>query len=145
MTGRIRLARPQDVDAVATIEEEAFSFPWPRSAFVKELANDLAVFKVIEDEDGIAGYYDLWVYAEEAHLLNIAVARAKRGRGYGERLARDALAAARRRRAATMYLEVRRDNAAAKALYLKIGFSPVRVRRRYYEDGQDAEVMALTL
>ncbi len=44
-----------------------------------------------------------------------------------------------------MYLEVRRSNVAALALYRDAGFVAVGVRARYYADDEDAIEMALTL
>ncbi|MFA6451530.1 MAG: ribosomal-protein-alanine N-acetyltransferase, partial [bacterium] len=38
------------------------------------------------------------------------------------------------RRAAAMFLEVRRYNIAAQRLYSRYRFMPVRVRERYYQD-----------
>jgi ribosomal-protein-alanine N-acetyltransferase len=38
-------------------------------------------------------------------------------------------------------LEVRASNAAALELYRRFGFSPAGVRRRYYENTEDAIVM----
>ena len=42
-------------------------------------------------------------------------------------------------------LEVRRDNAAAQALYRSRGFEVVAERRGYYDDGEDALVMRCAL
>jgi ribosomal-protein-alanine N-acetyltransferase len=53
-----------------------------------------------------------------------------------------ALADARSRGAAVVYLEVRDSNAAARALYLSRGFSEVGRRRSYYRRPvEDAVVM----
>ena len=42
-----------------------------------------------------------------------------------------------------MTLEVRRSNKAAQSLYHKLGFIDVGYRKRYYENSEDALVMAL--
>jgi ribosomal protein S18 acetylase RimI-like enzyme len=44
-----------------------------------------------------------------------------------------------------VYLEVRRSNVAAIALYLEAGFAAVGIRERYYANDEDAVEMALTL
>ena len=42
-----------------------------------------------------------------------------------------------------MTLEVRRSNVAAQNLYHKLGFIDVGYRKRYYENSEDALIMAL--
>jgi ribosomal protein S18 acetylase RimI-like enzyme len=45
----------------------------------------------------------------------------------------------------TSLLEVRASNHAAQSLYRKLGFEEFNVRRRYYDDGEDAIEMKLQL
>ena len=44
-----------------------------------------------------------------------------------------------------VFLEVRTANFSAQALYKKMGFIPVAIRKKYYDDGEDAIVMVLPL
>ena len=44
-----------------------------------------------------------------------------------------------------IFLEVRVSNESAKALYLKLGFKPVGIRKNYYENSEDAIVMLKVL
>jgi ribosomal-protein-alanine N-acetyltransferase len=50
-----------------------------------------------------------------------------------------------RRGAGALFLEVAGANAAARALYARMGFRDVGRRRRYYADGTDALVMRAAL
>jgi ribosomal-protein-alanine N-acetyltransferase len=138
----IRRARARDIPAIMAIEREVFPYPWSQRAFVQELANDVAVVKVLSERGKVKGYYDLWRFRCEAHLLNLAVDRTRRRRGWGERLLNDALAEARKEDCETVMLEVRASNEVAIRLYAKHGFRPAGRRRRYYGDGEDAIVMA---
>ena len=53
---------------------------------------------------------------------------------------------ARRRDATEVFLEVRVDNEAAMSLYEGFGFTPLRIRRGYYDGGRvDAVEMRLPL
>lgn len=145
MKGTLRLAVPEDVPAISAIEEAAFPCPWPARAFYGEIENDLATFKVLTVGERVVGYYDLWICADEAHLLNVAVAEAERGCGYGYAMVEDAIAEAARRRCRRVVLEVRPRNSAAIKLYEEFGFKKVARRPRYYADGEDAEVMSKDL
>jgi ribosomal protein S18 acetylase RimI-like enzyme len=62
----------------------------------------------------------------EAHLLQIAVAERWRGTGAAELLVRDFLAEMARRRATSVRLGVKPDNARAIAFYRRMGFHEVR-------------------
>jgi [ribosomal protein S18]-alanine N-acetyltransferase len=77
----------------------------------------------------------------EAEIHTIGVDPAFQGRGIGRALLRGLLAAADARHA-TVFLEVRTDNEAARALYESEGFAVVGLRRRYYQpSGADAHTM----
>lgn len=68
---------------------------------------------------------------DEAELLTLAVDPAHRRQGIGDRLMTDWLAHLKDH-AATAFLEVAADNAAALALYRRHGFAVVSTRRAYY-------------
>lgn len=74
----------------------------------------------------------------QARLYSLVVDPALRGRGIAQALLEAAEAAARARGCVRVYLEVRRDNGAALALYAKRGYRPVGRISQFYEDGEDA-------
>lgn len=81
------------------------------------------------DDHGFA----LWrVLGDEAELLLIAVAAARRRQGHGAALLARAEAGARAAGARRMILEVAEDNAAAGALYHRAGYAVIGVRPGYY-------------
>jgi ribosomal-protein-alanine N-acetyltransferase len=83
-------------------------------------------------DDEVLGYSIAWQIADEAELANLAVAPAARGAGIGRALLDDLLQAIETRGGATVYLEVRESNEAAKALYRSRGFEEVGRRKGYY-------------
>ena len=92
----------------------------------------------------IAGMIVVWVIVDEAHIGTVAVDAAYRRQGIGRQLVTRALLASLERGARQAYLEVRRGNLAAQALYLQLGFEVVGERRRYYHDNhEDALLMTL--
>jgi ribosomal-protein-alanine N-acetyltransferase len=129
------------VQAISTIEKTVFPCPWPERALYGEIENDLATFKVLSLEGKVIGYYDLWICADEAHLLNVAVAPRARRRGYGTVLVKDAIGEAESRGCRRIVLEVRPGNCAAISLYGEFGFKTVACWPRYYANGEDADVM----
>lgn len=83
--------------------------------------------------------------ADEAEILTLAVAPEARRRGLGRALVDQAARVAARHGAARLLLEVSAANQAARALYEAAGFTQAGLRRRYYPDGSDALILALTL
>lgn len=80
----------------------------------------------------------------EAEILTLAVAPAGRRLGVGKALVTAAAAYAGNLGATKMFLEVRAGNHAATALYRRLGFFQIAVRKGYYE-GEDALVLKATL
>jgi len=85
------------------------------------------------------------VAADEAEILTLAVAPPARRLGLGAALLRAAAARAAAAGASNLFLEVAQTNLAGQALYASAGFTQVGLRKRYYEDGTDALVLARAL
>jgi [ribosomal protein S18]-alanine N-acetyltransferase len=142
-----RPMREEDIPVICEIEVESFATPWTSGAFHNELNNNqFAQYLVMEVGGRIAGYGGMWLIMEEAHITNIAVREAYRGRKLGERLLREMMRNARLFGALRMTLEVRPSNTVAQNLYEKLGFYSVGIRRGYYTDNkEDAIIMWVDL
>jgi ribosomal-protein-alanine N-acetyltransferase len=127
---RIRAASSADLGAVAAIEAAAFPDPWSPAAF-RAYLDDL--FLVAEADGGVIGYLIAWSAGPDAEILNLAITSAARRRGTGRALLHEALTLLAADGVSSVYLEVRRSNAAARALYTSAGFREAAVRRGYYQ------------
>ncbi len=100
-------------------------------------------------EEGPAGFLLGRALAGEAELLTLAVDPRARRRGTGAALVAEFLSEALHRHATRAFLEVAETNAAARALYARMGFGQVGRRRGYFaapgQPAQDAIVMARDL
>ncbi len=133
-----------DVDAVAAIEAATFRTPWSKESFYREVTDNACARYVVLREDGEAiAYAGVWFVLDEGHITNIAVREDRRGMGYGEQVTRAMIQLAADSGMNWMTLEVRRSNVAAQNLYHKLGFIDVGYRKRYYENTEDALIMAL--
>jgi [ribosomal protein S18]-alanine N-acetyltransferase len=128
-----------DIDGVLKIEEEAFSLPWTRDAFVQEMTTNLhAYYLVAENDHGqIVGFCGMWMIIDESHITNVAVAEQVKGQGIGEGLMREAIRVAREHEVVLMSLEVRVSNTIAQNLYRKLDFQNGGIRKGYYSDNQE--------
>ena len=135
-----------DLDDVDAIERHSFKAPWPRQVFVDELAREWARVDVARDAGRVVGFCNYWLVKDEVHLLAIATHPDRRRAGVGRRLMDHLLDVARARASVLVTLEVRRSNVPAIALYERLGFVAVGLRRAYYaEDAEDALVMTLDI
>jgi [ribosomal protein S18]-alanine N-acetyltransferase len=144
---RLRSMQARDADAVAAIEATAYSFPWTRGNFIDSLAAGYAA-ELLEAEEQLVGYFITMPGVDEMHLLNITVAPAAQGQGYGSLMLDRVQALAREQALPRLLLEVRVSNERAHGLYLRRGFAEVGRRRGYYPAAlgrEDALVMSLPL
>lgn len=139
----LRSAHPDDVKAMGAIEQQAFSDPWPSSAFAELLSHAYARVTVACDAQAhVVGYCVLLHVLDEGEIANIAVAPACRRQRVAARLLDDAMQAARALGIRSIFLEVRLSNEPARALYASREFVPVGRRRAYYRDPlEDALVL----
>jgi ribosomal-protein-alanine N-acetyltransferase len=127
------------LDAVMRYEHEVFGTEsWTRAGYRSELADTRYRYYVAaEDEDGaLLGWAGLMTVADEAQILTIGVIPSARRRGVGQAMLDELLAEAARRGAVAVFLEVRVDNDAAQQLYRRNGFTDLRIRRGYYDNGR---------
>ena len=133
-----------DIEAVHDIEAATFRTPWSKESFYKEVTDNPCARYVVLREDGVTiAYAGVWFVLDEGHITNIAVRPDRRGMGYGEMVTRGMIQLAADSGMNWMTLEVRRSNKAAQNLYHKLGFIDVGYRKRYYENSEDALIMAL--
>jgi ribosomal-protein-alanine N-acetyltransferase len=87
----------------------------------------------------------LRVVADEAEVLTIATVPDHRRKGLARKALTEAEKEAATRGAAFVFLEVAEDNAAARALYAAMGYTPIGRRDGYYTPKNSAPVAALVL
>ncbi len=140
----------EDLDELMGIEQAAYSHPWSRGNFIDSISAGHLLWGLREPLSGeLLAYCVLQRVLDEAHLLNITVARGHWGRGLASELLRSLHEHQRQSGARQMWLEVRVSNARAQALYEHLGYREVGQRKGYYPalQGQreDARVMRLDL
>ena len=136
--------RRAHIRKIMPIEQQVYPRPWTAQVFIEEL-EQVRVGKrhylvgTIGDE--LVGYGGLLYVENDAHVTNIAVHPMWRSRGIATELLLDLAWEANRRGCEAVTLEVRHTNVAAQQLYRRFGFVPAGVRKKYYENRDDAIVM----
>ena len=132
-----------DVEQVYEIDVSSFSLPWSSRSFRYEVTENpasrpwVAELQEASGESRIVGMLVMWLVIDEAHVGTFAIHPQFRRRGIGQHLLAHALLAAYAQGIRTVFLEVRRSNLNAQALYRKFGFIEDGVRPRYYVDNNE--------
>jgi [ribosomal protein S18]-alanine N-acetyltransferase len=138
---------PGDLDGVIRIERMIYEHPWTLGNFRDSLHAGYSCW-MLECGGSVAGYGVLMIGVEEAHVLNLSVAREWQRCGLGRYLLQHFITIARSENVRCILLEVRLSNTPARALYAQAGFRELYVRSGYYPGAQgreDAILMGLDL
>jgi len=139
----ISQAGPVDARALAALHASSFHRGWSEDEFERLLSDRHVVAHRATAGAALAGLILSRIVQDEAEILSIAVASARRGRG----LARQLLDINLRRLAAlgarSVFLEVEEGNTSARRLYRRAGFQEVGRRERYYAPERGAAALVL--
>ena len=132
---------------VAELERLCFSSPWSEKSLGMLCTDKNVGFVAVEKSSGkVAAYGGMLAVLDEGQITNIATHPDFRRMG-AARTVTDALAEyGRKNGISSIYLEVRKGNGAAIALYEGCGFFAVGERKRFYSDPiEDAVIMKKVL
>jgi ribosomal-protein-alanine acetyltransferase len=141
----IRQAKLTDLPAIAGLHAQCFADAWSEEFLGWLLAEPGAVAFVAMEDDEPAGFVLARGAAGEAEILSLGVGPGMRGRGLGTVLIRAACQRVEEAGMVEVFLEVSVENAAARALYGRLGFREVGRRSNYYEDAAGPARDALVL
>jgi ribosomal-protein-alanine N-acetyltransferase len=144
---KLRPMTASDLDAIMAIERVNFPFPWTEGNF-KDSMNSGYMCLVMEQGKELIGYAVLMMVLDEAHLLNISVAKSYQGQGWGRYLLVQMMEIGREKGGLNMFLEVRPSNRSALGLYESMGFNEMGIRPGYYpahNGREDAVLMGMAL
>lgn len=135
--------------AMADIHAATFKPAWTDGEFVDFLDNanvgGVALIEQATKGGAMLGFALVRVTDEEAEILTIAVAPNWQNHGVGQRLMHTVLANLHADRVSNLFLEVDEENKSAIALYKRVGFEQVAIRKNYYNLGEGKKSHALVM
>ena len=137
----IRQMTEEDVAEVAALEAENFSRPWSYDAFLKTLSDENYSVIIAKETDALLGYCVLLCTGGEADITNVCTAPAARGKGVATEMLTALMEVGAARGVKEYFLEVRESNTPARALYTKLGFEEIGLRKNYYEEPKEHAVL----
>ena len=133
----IRNMTAADVYQVAQLEKICFADPWSERSVSSELDNPLSLWLVAVEGERLVGYVGSQTVMGETDMMNIAVDPGSRRRGIAEKLIDALIAELKAIESHCLTLEVRASNEPARALYEKLGFQQVGLRKNYYRNPRE--------
>lgn len=135
----IRAMQQDDLPAIMAIEELCFPDPWPMEAF----AFTQSCLNYVAEQDGsVIAYLMCIVALDECMIANFATHPHHQRQGHASSLLGHLLHQCPAMGIKSVYLDVRKSNDTAQALYQKHGFDYLGIRKNYYNNPpEDAMVM----
>ncbi len=144
----LRLAEPRDAHAIAALSREQIEagLPWKYDAarIARMIRRRETAVVVAAEGHALRGFAAMEFGDERAHLVLIAVSPGWRRRGIGRRLLEWLLESARTAGIASVHLELRSGNAAARRFYRAMGFSETILVPGYY-GGREAALRMIRI
>ena len=140
----IRPMTTADLAAVLEIEKALFPIDaWTDALFLAELAEvsisrDVSV-AILDSQ--LVGYASFRYVGKQGDVNTVAVASDQQGKGIGTALMDWLESQAALRNVREIFLEVRSDNEAAIKMYATRGYERIDIRRNYYGNTIDANIM----
>jgi [ribosomal protein S18]-alanine N-acetyltransferase len=134
-------ASPRDAAAIAQLHALSFGRGWEEDEVYRLLIDRAVVAHRAMSGRTLVGFVMSRMAADEAEILSIAIAPARRGRGLSRPLLDYHLRSLAGLGARTVFLEVDEHNAPARRLYEGAGFREAGRRQGYYAGGAAALVL----
>lgn len=133
-----------DLDEIEDVLLSDFDDFWNITTFRNELLNSNSEYIVAKINKKIVGFAGIWKAVDDVHITNIVTAKKVRRQNIGSTLLLNLIQMAKAKNGITaITLEVNSNNIPAQKLYKKFGFKVVGLRKKYYNNIEDAIIMTL--
>ena len=134
-----------DLECIKEELEEKFDKFWTYGILKTEIANINSRYIVAKYKNEIIGFAGIKFILDEANLMNIVVKKEKRGQKIGCLLLENLIKISEEQNAKFITLEVNINNKIAINLYKKFKFDEIGIRKKYYNNINDAIIMTKKL
>ena len=133
----------QDLENIKDCLLTDFDNFWSYNILKQELENGKSKYFVAKQENEIVGFAGILLIIDQVNIMNIVVKKDKRNFGIGSLLLEEIIRYSKIHNATSITLEVNEKNIAAIKLYKKYGLKQVGLRRKYYNNEDNAILMDL--
>ncbi len=134
-----------DITAIEKIEKVNFVDAWNTQMLADLFLSDNFLGLIAEEYGDILGYVAVKYCLDEAEINIVSVKKESQRKGIATKLLDKMETELKALKIEKVFLEVRRSNLNAQALYEKCGYKYMGVRKNYYQNTEDALVMSKIL
>ena len=135
-----------DLETIHDILISDFDDFWSVSTLKSELQNSNSKYIVAKLDNDIVGFGGIWKAVDDIHITDIVVRKAQRNNGIGSGILAKLIELSKGdENIKSLTLEVNSTNTTAQKLYEKFDFKKVGLRKKYYNNTDDAIIMTKQL
>ncbi len=134
-----------DLDEISSTLTSCFDNFWNYNILKSELENTNSKYIVAKLNNEIVGFAGIINTLDQMEITNIVVRKDMRNQGIGNTLLNELIKLTIASKMNTIFLEVNSNNLSAIRLYEKNGFKQVGLRKKYYNNTDDAILMNLKI
>lgn len=134
-----------DLDSISSILYTEFDNFWTYNIFKQELENPNSKYLVAKINNEIVGFAGFIKIIDEADISNIVVKKNFRNLKIGSNLLQKLIELASSLNLKLLNLEVKESNVPAIKLYTNFGFKTCGLRKKYYNNTENAILMQYEL
>ena len=134
-----------DLLDIKPILSSSFDDFWNYNILKSELENANSKYIVAKNGENIIGFAGIIDTVDVMEITNIVVRKDMRNKGVGKLLLKNLIKLSKKNNKNTIYLEVNSNNTTAIKLYENNGFKKVGLRKKYYNNTDDAILMNLEI
>jgi len=135
-----------DLESIKNVLLENFDDFWNYQVFKNELANPNSKYIVAKKNTEIVGFAGIWKAVDVIHITNIVTKKNFRHQGIGTMMLKKLIELSKLEQdISSITLEVNSSNKSAQKLYEKFGFKIEGLRKKYYNNIDDAIIMTKQL
>lgn len=131
----------EDINLIETNFSENFDKFWSINILKEDLKNNSSRYIIAKIDNQIVGFAGIKIIFDEADIMNIAVKIDKRKLGIGSLMLQYLIHIANDFNCKVINLEVNENNIQAIHLYEKFDFKRIALRKKYYNNTDNAIIM----
>ena len=138
----------EDLNIIKDCLLEEFDDFWSYNVLKQELENNQNLnsqYFVAKLKEEVVGFVGILTIIDEVNIMNIVVRKNSRNLGIGSFLLENVIDFSKQKKASLITLEVNETNLPAINLYKKYNFKQVGLRKKYYNNTDNAILMSLEL
>ena len=132
-----------DLDLISNNLENEFDDFWNYNILKKVFQNENYILLVAKENESIIGFTVISIILDEATIENIVTKKDMRKKHVASSLMEEIIKICKKKNLSSLTLEVNSLNLPAIKLYQKFNFKNVGLRKKYYNNSDDAIIMSL--